>query len=87
MSKRYKEYDRIQPLAEQIYAEATTLNKPDRHTISDAARLISWLCYQAEYPDDPEAKAAIETLRKALSPITAEKIIFDDSDPRQSGTS
>lgn len=61
------ELSEISDLAESIYAKATTLNKPERHLISNAARLINWVCYQAKFPDDQESKDAIATLRKALA--------------------
>lgn len=61
------ELGEIHELAEQIYAKATTLNKKERHAISDAAKLISWICFQHSNPTDAEAIAAIAKLKAAIS--------------------
>jgi len=65
------ELEKIAPLAEQIYAEATTLHKTSRHIISDASRLISWICYWDENRQDPEAIDAIRTLSESIQKTAA----------------
>jgi hypothetical protein len=62
--------DKISELAEQIYTLAAPLDKHPRHTLSDAAKLIQWVCFDYAKPGDDEALVAIENLRKALAPST-----------------
>jgi hypothetical protein len=59
--------DDMSSLAESIYAQAAGLDKHPRHVISDAAKLIQWVCYEYQHPGEVEATEAIKALRAALA--------------------
>jgi hypothetical protein len=62
-----EELNKITGLSEQIYAAASTLDKPERHMISDLAKLIQWVAYDAANPGSVEAAHAIANLKGAVS--------------------
>ncbi len=66
MSEAENHSDEISALADQIYAFAAPLDKPERHRISDAAKLIRWLIFDQQTPGDTEALAAIVKLRESV---------------------
>lgn len=56
--------DEIAELAQEIYAEATILDKEPRHNISNLANLINWITCEIAEPGDSHTLRAIEELRK-----------------------
>lgn len=61
--------DKIDDLAQQIYALAATMPKASRHLISDAASLIRWVTWREEDPARAdEAETHIHALRASLAP-------------------